>query len=107
MTEAMCMKNLCLRQSVHGCFLFQGIYSVYDDYKTTKTNERIAANASVDQSMKNSTDEYICTNSSRELKMVKLPTIVCDVVVVICVKRGIRIILRRRMVMLTFVGHPE
>ena len=52
----------------------------------------------------------MCTNSSGELKkVVKLPTNVCDVaVVVICVKqRGIGIIFRRRMVMLTFVGHPE
>ena len=52
---------------------------------------------------------HTCTNSSREAKkVVKPPTMVCDVIIVIGVKqRGIGIIIRRGMVMLASLGHAE
>ena len=65
----------------------------------------------------NSTDQYICCtrvqmytmSSSRKAQSpAKLLTIICVVLVIIGVKqRGIRIIIRRGMVMLTSFGHPE
>ena len=45
MTEAVSVKNLWLRQSVHGWVLFLGIKSVNDDYKQRKAKEMMEASA--------------------------------------------------------------
>ena len=63
------------------------------------------------------TDEYVCYTrvpmytmccSEKAKKVAKLPTIISVVLVIIGVKqRGIRIIISRGMIMLTFFSHTE